>query len=74
MPKFVCGQDCPDGDENDFRLVQCRDQFDSTDVNGTFHTWQPYFPGRWRSLYYAAICPSLARPALRLSHSNTTRK
>jgi len=43
----VCGlQDCPDGEENDFRLVQCREQFDSVEVNGTFHTWQPYFPGR----------------------------
>ena len=40
-----CGQDCPDGEENDFRLVQCRQHYDSIPANGTVYTWQPYFPG-----------------------------
>jgi len=49
LPYYValrwCGQDCPDGEENDFRLVQCRQHYDSIPANGTVYTWQPYFPG-----------------------------
>jgi len=41
----VCGQDCPDGEDDDFRLVQCRDYFDGIPINGTSYTWVPYFPG-----------------------------
>jgi len=42
---IVCGQDCPDGEEDDFRLVQCRDYFDGIPINETLYTWMPYFPG-----------------------------